>query len=383
MVSLLPLIVAVSVLSPFAWNAASVAQADSPDLASGNAPVQVVARRSDMIPSLSTSALDESAPTPTPAAQDDTDRKEVVAWIPYWDQALAVKSAIDHRDTLTGVSLFWYGLSSDGRVVAFPGAENNDVLVALRQAGLQVYALVSNDYDAVRVRGVTKNADARAAHVADLVQRAADYDGIELDYEGLYPADRDAYSALVAELADALHAIGKRLVLAVHASTGPKDNWAGPGGHDLKALGQSADELRIMAYDYHWMTSQPGPVSPISWVERVLKYATTQVPRFKLLLGVPFYGYDWGPGNTRAVEWTDVQAILSKFKITPTDNGDGSGPHFTYISGGAKREVWFEDEQSLAARVDLAQEYGLKGIAAWRLGGEDPGFWDVLGSLEP
>ena len=134
-----------------------------------------------------------------------------------------------------------------------------------------------------------------AAHVTAivaLVQRNQ-YAGIDLDYENLHAADRQAFSTFVTRLAHALHAKGKVLSVAVFAKTTNAGTDPRNVAQDYAAIGRAADQVRLMAYDYHWESSAPGPVAPISWVRAVLRYAKTQIPASKIILGVPLYGYDW------------------------------------------------------------------------------------------
>ena len=132
-------------------------------------------------------------------------------------------------------------------------------------------------------------------HIAAIVSLAdrENYAGIDIDYEGLHAGDRQALSTFITRLAAALHAHGKILSVAVFAKTSD----AGYGGQnvaqDYAAIGRAADQVRRMAYDYHWNTSAPGPIAPISWVRSVIDYARTQIPAARLVLGIPLYGYDW------------------------------------------------------------------------------------------
>jgi len=116
---------------------------------------------------------------------------------------------------------------------------------------------------------------------------AEDYDGFDLDLEGVDPADRDALTAFVASAGDALHANGKLLTLAIP----PKERdvtvgWA--GAYDYAALGAQADLVTIMAYEYRGPFSGPGSVAPFDWVQRVTRFATSQIPPDKVLLGLAF-----------------------------------------------------------------------------------------------
>ena len=48
------------------------------------------------------------------------------------------------------------------------------------------------------------------------------------------------------------------------------------------------------------------------------------------------------------------------------------------VSPNGSLTTYFDDADSLARKVELVKTYGLAGIAAWRLGFEDPGFWSLF-----
>ncbi len=116
-------------------------------------------------------------------------------------------------------------------------------------------------------------------------------------------------------------------------------------------------------------------VAPINQVKRVVEYAVTEIPREKIDLGIPNYGYDWKlpfeRGVTKAVTIGNVEAIRIAI-----DNGASiqfdelaQSPYFNYVSreDGAEHEVWFEDVRSLQAKFDLIKEFGLRGCGYWQI----------------
>jgi spore germination protein YaaH len=256
---------------------------------------------------------------------------------------------------------------------------------------------------------------------------AEDYAGFDLDLEGVDAADRDALSAFVQRAADALHAQGKLLALAIPAKDRDvTTGWAGP--YDYPALGNAADLVTIMAYEYRGPFSGPGSVAPYDWVERVLAFATSQMPRERVLLGVAFYGYDWNTtsGGTRSVGYPQALALAERYGAAPDFDATAQSATFSYEALAGDRvpatpgltrianhaitvrqppacdvvapaptppaarpptpepgtpqthEVWVEDAHSATARLGLAERYGAGGIATWRLGLEDPRVWEAV-----
>ena len=99
------------------------------------------------------------------------------------------------------------------------------------------------------------------------------FDGIDIDYEILDAADREAFSVFIEELGDALHEQGKLVSVTVHAKTDDLGPWGGTQAQDWARLGKAADEFKIMTYDFHNGASEAGSIAPIDWVSDVLRYA--------------------------------------------------------------------------------------------------------------
>ena len=220
----------------------------------------------------------------------------------------------------------------------------------------------------------------RAQHVQDLVAlvTANGFDGLDLDYESLNPEDRDDFSLFVEELAAALHARNKLLSIAVHPKTAEPGTWNGPQAQDYARLGAAVDEFKIMTYDYHWSTSEAGPIAPLDWVDQVLAYAATVVPPEKTYLGVPFYGYDWTGSTGEPLNWRQATKLASQNNAELQRDASSGEAWFTY--GDGRHTAYFNDAETLRQRLQSAFERhpALAGVAIWALGGEDPENWSVL-----
>jgi len=205
------------------------------------------------------------------------------------------------------------------------------------------------------------------------------YAGVDIDFEGLHAADRQAFSTFVTDLATALHARGKILSVAVFAKT----TDAGYGGQnvaqDYAAIGRVADQVRLMAYDYHWSTSPAGPIAPVSWVRDVLAYARTQIPASKIILGIPLYGYDWVGDKGSDLTWQQAAQLARTHHSVVHYDSASQSPWFSYAdSSGRSHQVWFEDPQSSAAKFAVASDAGVGGVFLWMYGDEAPGTWSAL-----
>lgn len=319
---------------------------------------------------------------------------QVLASIPYWAQARAFESFKNNVEAIDFVSLFWYYLTADGKIAKYQYAkEEKQILDFAKARDVKVLALVSNlpeggglDWDWKRVDGVIADPEKRKQHIADIVAllESKNFDGINIDYENLQDEQTDNFSAFMKELGSALHEQGKILKVALQR----RENNDHTYGQDWIAVSQAADQLTFMTYDEHRQEGEPGPVASINWVRRTIEFALSLgVPKEKIVVGIPLYGYDWamrkdGSFDTaKVLEYEDVANIMKVFEARPQFDEKSASPYLEYTVG-KKHIVWFENEKSFAAKLELAKELGVGGIAFWRLGGEDPAVWEALGNAQ-
>jgi spore germination protein len=310
----------------------------------------------------------------------------ITAWLPTSFDAEAARSSFEaNKDILDEVSPFWYTTRpNDGALLPETGARDRSLVKAAHDANVLVIPTIHNVVEPGAIGNLLADPELRSQHIAAIIAeiRAYDYDGIDIDYEALPRNSRDHYSAFMEELASALHTEGKLFTVAVHAKT---EDGGGLGAfQDWALLGRVCDRVRIMTYDYHWSGGASGPIAPVSWAKSVVSYGLSQIPAYKLQVGVPFYGYDWGAtGRAAARTWTDVQDLIETHLPEvnfAASNQDGPvyESWFTYRYGGEQRTLWFADHRSLEAKLALVEEQSLAGIAIWRLGNEDPENWRVI-----
>ena len=316
-----------------------------------------------------------------PTAAQAATEKKISAWLPYWDQARAYQSFVDNAHLYDEVSPFWYEMASATSIVPYPNAEDLDVISGIKSRGVRLIPTINNDFDPARVTTMLSSAVTRTAHVTALVTLVTfnGYDGIDVDYESLAATDRDRYTAFITELSVALHAVGKTLTVAVHPKTSEPGTWSGPQAQDYAALGRAVDKLRVMAYDYHWATSGAGPVAPLSWVDDVARFAASQVAPEKVQLGMALYGYDWQGTAGEGVTFDTAMARMGQYGAARQWSVTHASPWFSYTAGGKTHTVWYEDAQSVAAKLPIVDRHGLDGAVFWRLGGEDPDVWAQAG----
>jgi len=306
-------------------------------------------------------------------------RFQVSAWVPYWDRARVRASFAAHAADLDEANFFWYEVQPDGSLRAFPGAEDAALLAVTRAHSLRVLPTLMNDSDGPHVAALLADEKTRTAHVSEvvaLVERMG-YDGVDVDYEALPAEARDDFTAFIEALAEALHARGKLLSVAVHPKTDDQGTWNGPRAQDWPRLGAAVDEFKVMAYDYHWRTSSPGPIAPLDWVDGVLTYAEQTVPPDKIWMGLPFYGYNWVEQKGTGLVWATA-GLLIRQRHPATRRDPSSGElYFSYRTGEEQHTIYVPDAKAIALKVRWVRQThpDIAGIAIWRLGGESPDHW--------
>jgi len=198
------------------------------------------------------------------------------------------------------------------------------------------------------------------------------YAGVNIDFEGNLPEDRDIFSTFLSELGERLHAAGLLLTVAVHPKTSEDIPWL--LGYDYGAIGSVVDFMFIMAYDWHHMASNPGPVAPINDVRSTIEFALERVDRRKIILGIPLYGYDWAlpynPGVLSQAISNENAINLAMRQGSPIHYSEEyKSPYFYYVDErGQNHIIWFEDVRSIAEKLLLVREYQLLGTGPWQIG---------------
>jgi len=300
-----------------------------------------------------------------------------------WDTENSWNSFTSNLDILDVVNPYWYEMQADGSLNVYGGARNRDLTDIAHSNEILVAPYVTNAFDPERVHQVITDPDKTVHHIQNIVQETVEnsYDGVNIDYESCYASDRDAFTRFIQNLAVALHNQGKILEVSFHAKTSEPGDWDGAISQDWEALAPVVDCFRVMTYDYHWETSLPGPIAPVDWIRDVTDFALTVVDPGRLVMGVPFYGYDWVGSKADGKTWLEVQDIILKYEIDPDWDSSANEPFFQYHDGSNSHTVYYQNSESITYKLDVFYECNVKGVSIWRIGGEDPENWNVISNL--
>lgn len=287
-----------------------------------------------------------------------------------------------HGGQITYLIPFWFGVTGEGTLV---DQSDPETIAVARQFNLPVIAIVHNfaspQYGPLIHRLLT-NDQLRSTLVRSILNLLLQkrFIGVNIDFEFVPPEDRPFLTRFMTELYQALKPYGFLVTISVPAQLEDNPRHPFSGAFSYPDLARVSDQLYVLAYDEHF--SMPGPIASIGFVQRVMAYALSVIPRGKIRLGVPVYGYDWAEGATRPETLSYEQAIARAQRYGAVIRYDevAEEPTYTYQVNGVQHIVWFENARSFAAKLNLARRYGIPGIGVWRLGLEDQRVWDLLAS---
>lgn len=299
--------------------------------------------------------------------------------------------SIGPMDTLNVISPTWYELSdSDGNITSMA---SQDYVSWAKSRNYEVWALVSNAFDIDRTHAFLYNADARERFIQYMLEEAAKYgyEGINIDFENVYMADKDALTHFVNEFA--YHTRKNNITLSMDVTVmGGSDNWS--KCYDHEKLGAIVDFLVIMTYDEHWASSPiSGPVASYDWMLYHMKQLAEVVSPEKLVMGVPLYTRVWRefPSTEKANTITTRSSaigmeaqnnLIAKYNLTPIWDDVDKLYYATFFEEGNQVKIWIENAETIEAKIEIIDLLGLKGVAAWRRGFETPDIWSVFEKLK-
>lgn len=209
--------------------------------------------------------------------------------------------------------------------------------------------------------------------------------GLDFDFEYIGGENRERYNQFLRKAKQRLSPKGYLLSTALAPKLSDDQVGILYEGHDYAAQGQIVDFIFFMTYEWGWSGGPPRAVSPINEVKKVMDYALSKVPKDKIMMGIPLYGYDWTlpyvPGGKFARSISSQQAILTaaKYGVPISYDSVSQSPFYNYTDEqGKKHEVWFDNARSIQAKFNLVKSLGIRGFFYWVLGRDFPQNWLLL-----
>ena len=365
---------------------------------------------------------------------------EVSGWIPYWRHAEGIKDAKKHIDDIDTLFPFSYSVTTNGELRDLAGMNKSDWRKFLRTARSEDVEIIPTVMwsDGAAMERILSDKDLREEHVGAIIEMVKDgkYDGVDIDYEGKLAQTKNSFSRFLEELKDELGS--KILSCTIEARTPPISLYTNiPAtleyANDYEEIAKHCDRVQLMAYDQQRADlklneSKSGepymPVADVDWVRKVVVLALETIPNEKLVLGIPTYGHhyevtvapNWYQGYRRigALNLPDMLEVADDYGVEPGRNKSGE-MSFTYFpessvykllrglpvpvgtregNEAAARALlfanatgqsvpvnlgWYSDAGAISGKIDLAEEFNLKGVALFKIDGdEDRDVWKLL-----
>nr|WP_309098360.1 glycosyl hydrolase family 18 protein [Fredinandcohnia onubensis] len=309
----------------------------------------------------------------------------------YFGNTKSYISQIDRtKGNMNLVAPSYFDLNADGSLKITTQFDPTFV-TEMHKRGIKVVPFLSNHWDRNLGRSALQNKELLSTQIANFIIKN-NLDGVQVDIENVTDIDRQNYTELVRLLREKLPK-DKEVSVAVAANpNGWTKGWH--GSYDYRELAKHSNYLMIMAYDESYTGGPEGPVASYPWVERSIQYALNQgVPTHQIVLGIPFYGRYWKAGATTGgdgISNTRVDEMLAKYGGSVVYDERTKSPKATIIIdpsdptitiggktlGAGTYTIWYENSDSIKAKIDLVHKYNLKGTGSWSLGQENPVIWN-------
>jgi spore germination protein YaaH len=369
---------------------------------------------------------------------------EVSGWLPYWREATSTARALEKLNQLTEINPFVYGIKADGTLHDYAGIGQEPWTSLIAEAKKQKVRVIPTIMwsDAAAMHRILGDAVARVKLEDEILKEVTEkgFDGIDIDFEGKWYETRDYFSTFLKGLQMrfpkkwVMCTIEARTPLTSRYESTPPEG-AGQYANDYKAIAKYCDRVRIMAYDQGAIDLKLNkdanqapyvPVADIRWVEKTIQEALKYIPKNKITIGVPTYGYEyrvtplseqgfryerqWALNPKYAYDLIAEYAVQAKrnsagelsFTYIPTHDAKpdpSAQPAFPQnaaislgaintqtvgnvgqvVTSGTYNIVWWSDAKAIQDKIKLAKKLGVRGISIFKIdGGEDSALWDIL-----
>jgi cellulose synthase/poly-beta-1,6-N-acetylglucosamine synthase-like glycosyltransferase/spore germination protein YaaH/peptidoglycan/xylan/chitin deacetylase (PgdA/CDA1 family) len=290
-----------------------------------------------------------------------------------WDRAsmVSLRMNVGH---LTHLVTEWFTLKNAGGDL--DDDTDNTVMAIARQGNLPVLGMVTNyrnGWQAGDVHKLLNSRDARENLIDNIHGNLEEHGlaGVNIDLEQVRKGDRDKLIDFMRELRLKLNPEGYLITQSIPV---------GDPAYDARRLAEFNDYIMPMVYDEHYQSGEPGPVASEPWFEEQLNQISQVLPPQKTVIAMGSYGYDWiigGEGGTE-VSHGDVMAAAHANQGAIEYDAKLKNPVLRYSLDGKQHETWFLDGVTGLNQILDTRMWGFRGVALWRLGGEDPALWQVL-----
>ena len=274
--------------------------------------------------------------------------------------------------------VFSYGFTFEGNLIPPPQDDLWMIETAWARGAEPLMVLTpfsGGAFNNQLVKVLVENEEIQEKLISQMLVTVRDrgYAGVDIDFEYILPENRTQYVEFVGKVRRRMNEYGYRVSVAAAPKVSDDQKGLLVEGLDYAMLGENADAIFLMTYEWGYTYGPPMAVAPLDKVRQVVEYAVSKISPQKLVMGIPNYGYDWPlpyeRGITRARTVGTVEAVqtAAEYGAVIEYAPIAQSPWFTYRQNGMEHVVWFEDVRSMEAKWNLVNEYGLAGAWYWNL----------------
>ena len=277
----------------------------------------------------------------------------------------------------------WFSLTDENGSIRNFGTAN--YVTTAHNMGLQVWGVVDNfNYanetgTAISTLNMLSSTTSRQNFVRNVTDAAVSLglDGINVDFEQLSSDCGPHYVEFIRELSIQCRNRGLVLSIANYVPFNFNDYYR------LDIQGQVADYVIIMGYDEHWHGSKdPGSVASISYVSGGLDRTLQEVPANKVVNALPFYTILWKTEGTDVTDeyitMNNEADFMNRAGVTAEWDEETCQNYAEWTSGNATYQIWLEDAESIAVKLNMMATKNIGGVAVWRLGYGTQAAWELI-----
>ncbi|MBR3646339.1 MAG: LysM peptidoglycan-binding domain-containing protein [Lachnospiraceae bacterium] len=280
---------------------------------------------------------------------------------------------------LDDLDVFSYGFTARGDVVRPPVNDEQMTDAARRYGTRPILTLTPLDesgrFNNNLISSIVGSEAATDILIGQLLEimNQKGFDGLDIDFEYILAKDRDLFTAFVEKCTLLMNQNGYTVSVALAPKTSANQVGLLYEGKDYAGLGEVANNVLLMTYEWGYTYGPPQAVSPINKMKEVIEYGISEIPSYKINMGMPNYGYDWPlpfqMGVTKARTIGNIEAV----QIAIANNASilyddiAQTPYFNYSDMYGSHQVWFDDCRSVLAKLNLINEYNLRGASYWQV----------------
>lgn len=280
---------------------------------------------------------------------------------------------------LTSLSVFSYGFTTEGELVP-PEVDDTFMIRSALMESVRPFLTLTpfgpdGNFNNLLISTLVNSEEVKSNLLSNLLSTLSEkgFQGVDIDFEYILPEDRIPFADFVADTRDYLSPYGYHVSVDLAPKTSDTQSGLLYAGKDYRLLGEAADSVLLMTYEWGYIYGPPMAVAPINKVREVVDYAVTRIDPSKIDLGIPNYGYDWTlpyvKGTSKAQTIGNLEAVQIAIDAGVAIQFDETAmsPHFQYEKDGLLHEVWFEDVRSYREKFSLLPIYSLRGMGYWQI----------------